>query len=166
MGCYQHQNNDPCAHLHAQSQDPVASNTGKELKPCPFCGDEPQQLNEFLKCCNCVVDIERWNNAWAHKQIAALEATNAENREYVVRWNNLADRIQKALKKEKRCLSCDDQIEEADCACFDQRDAYMVGQWFDELLQKLKTAEDKLAEFQRKIFAHQDKFECKEAPKA
>jgi Zn ribbon nucleic-acid-binding protein len=53
-----------------------------ELKPCPICGDLPEVsvYREELISLHCVwcgyheCDIDVWNNAWAHKRIAELEA--------------------------------------------------------------------------------------------
>jgi len=53
-----------------------------ELKPCPFCGEIMQYRSEDVMLHpshgQCLLaglsfDIQRWNDAWAHRRIAELE---------------------------------------------------------------------------------------------
>jgi len=62
-----------------QPQKPVASKTGKELAPCPFCGMSDVQdsvkspLLVFCRVCNHHWWKDSWGKAWSHKRIAHLE---------------------------------------------------------------------------------------------
>lgn len=56
-----------------------------ELKPCPFCGSKllSNMNNLFVGCpSGCMIDhgmisIDKWNNAWAYKQIEELKKENS-----------------------------------------------------------------------------------------
>lgn len=134
--------------------EPVASKAGEEseLKPCPFCGKPGKEwMDRGAKVYGCS-DFENcnrprpshellnsWNNAWAHKQIAALEhelkiqddandileARNAELKEslateitmHSIAKDNIAD-------LEKRNAELTPPQHSEDCCFWDKTDNY------------------------------------------
>lgn len=59
----------------------------EEMKPCLFCGMNTDKVDDG-GCCSCLnpdcdifshrIDEDQWNNAWAYKRIAELEAKVVE----------------------------------------------------------------------------------------
>lgn len=158
---------DPKANVHAcvcNIKEPVASNTGKELKSCPFCGKDPgpEAIWAFkgsdldvTSDCDCILvndagpflRIETWNNAWAHQKIASLESSleGMKNRnqelekeaKLMTKWVDNFGKVKTDLEKrnvELERLTIEFSKDDK------ENSAYIL-----ELAQKLKTAEDKLA---------------------
>lgn len=141
-------------------KEPVASKSGEEseLKPCPFCGRTITLLErssfsyQFVVCGKCFDDEpynseltkEEWNNAWAHKQIAALEARNAELENVLKTTDPLYEERLKILTFRDEKIA---DLEKRNAEWIEDRDRWI--ERYKKLQGELKTAEDALAASQK-----------------
>ena len=95
------------------SEEPEAK---EELKPCPFCGADPDTVANYVECCNCDYQLPVYNIDDQYQEEEAINHWNTRPIEDALRRQ--LEEAKTALETQKKAVSELYQIENKDIGAF------------------------------------------------